>query len=109
MFIRIAVAEITPATLAFGRTAIAALLLLPIALLLVDLRPVLKRWRWLLVFAAVEVGLPWVLIGSAEERVTSSLAGLLVAGVPLVGTVFAAGMLALGLAALIAWLRRPPT
>src|SRR5205807_7505917 len=90
LFIRIAVAEITPATLAFGRTAIAALLLLPIALLLVDLRPVLKRWRWLLVFAAVEVGLPWVLIGSAEERVTSSLTGLLVAGVPLVGTVFAA-------------------
>jgi drug/metabolite transporter (DMT)-like permease len=90
LFIRIAVAEISPATLAFGRTAIAALLLLPVALLSVDLRPVLERWRWLLVFAAVEIGLPWVLIGSAEQRVSSSLTGLLVAGVPLVGTVFAA-------------------
>ena len=37
-----------------------------------------------------EIGLPWVLLASAEQRVTSSLAGLLVAGVPLVGTVVAA-------------------
>jgi drug/metabolite transporter (DMT)-like permease len=41
-------------------------------------------------FAVVEVGVPWVLLGNAEQHVTSSLAGLLVAGVPLVGTVVAA-------------------
>jgi drug/metabolite transporter (DMT)-like permease len=90
MFIRIAVAEISPATLVFARTSIAALLLLPIALLRSDLRPVLERWRWVVAFAVVEVGLPWVLLGNAEQHVTSSLAGLLVAGVPLVGTVVAA-------------------
>jgi drug/metabolite transporter (DMT)-like permease len=90
MFIRIAVAEISPATLVFARTAIAALVLLPIALLRFDLRPVLQRWRWVVAFAVVEVGVPWVLLGNAEQHVTSSLAGLLVAGVPLVGTVVAA-------------------
>jgi drug/metabolite transporter (DMT)-like permease len=90
MFIRIAVAEISPATLVFARTSIAALVLLPIALLRSDLRPVLERWRWVVAFAVVEVGLPWVLLGNAEQHVTSSLAGLLVAGVPLVGTVVAA-------------------
>jgi drug/metabolite transporter (DMT)-like permease len=90
MFIRIAVAEISPATLVFARTSIAALVLLPIALLRFDLRPVLERWRWVVAFAVVEVGVPWVLLGNAEQHVTSSLAGLLVAGVPLVGTVVAA-------------------
>jgi drug/metabolite transporter (DMT)-like permease len=90
LFIRVAVAEISPATLVFARTGIAAVLLLPIAFLRIDLRPVLERWRWVVAFAVVEVGLPWVLLGSAEQHVTSSLAGLLVAGVPLVGTVVAA-------------------
>lgn len=89
LFIRIAVAEISPATLVFARTAIAAAILLPIALLRTDLRPVLRRWRWVVAFAAVEVAIPWVLLGSAEQRISSSLAGLLVAGVPLVGTIFA--------------------
>ena len=85
LFIRVAVGEITPATLVFARTAIAAAILLPIALLRVDLRPVLRRWRWVVAFAAVEIAVPWVLLGSAEQHISSSLAGLLVAGVPLVG------------------------
>jgi drug/metabolite transporter (DMT)-like permease len=89
LFIRIAVADISPATLVFARTSIAAAILLPIAFLRVDFGPVLARWRWVVAFAAVEVGGPWVLLGSAEQHVTSSLAGLLVAGVPLVGTMFA--------------------
>jgi drug/metabolite transporter (DMT)-like permease len=84
-FIRIAVAEVTPATLVFARTAIAALILLPIALTRVDLRAVLRRWRWVVAFAGVEIAVPWVLLGSAEQHISSSLAGLLVAGVPLVG------------------------
>ena len=81
--------EITPATLVFGRTVIAAAILLPIALLRVDLRPVLRRWRWVVAFAAVEIAIPWVLLGNAEQHVSSSLAGLVVAGVPLVGTAIA--------------------
>jgi drug/metabolite transporter (DMT)-like permease len=89
LFIRVAVDEISPATLVFARTTIAALVLLPIAFLRFDVRLVLRHWRWVAAFAVVEVGIPWVLLGSAEQHVTSSLAGLLVAGVPLVGTVLA--------------------
>ena len=89
LFIRIAVDEISPATLVLFRTGIASLLLLPLALSRVDLRPVLARWRWLLAFAGIEIALPWVLLGSAEQHLTSSLTGLLIAGVPLVGTVTA--------------------
>lgn len=89
LFIRVAVDEISPAMLVFVRTAIGTAILLPIALLRVDLRPVLRRWRWLVAFAAVEVAGPWVLLGSAEQHISSSLAGLLAAGVPLVGTAIA--------------------
>ena len=88
-FIRIAVGEVTPATLVFGRTAIAAAILMPIAVTRVDLRAVLRRWRWVAAFAVAEIAIPWVLLASAEQRVSSSLAGLLVAGVPLVGSVMA--------------------
>lgn len=89
LFIRIAVDEMSPATLVLARTTIGAAILLPIALLRVDLRPVLRRWRWIVAFAAVEIAIPWVLLGSAEQHISSSLAGLLVAGVPLVGTAIA--------------------
>ena len=89
LFIRIAVGEVTPATLVFGRTAIAAAILLPVALSRTDLRPVLARWRWLVAFAAIEIAIPWVALGSAEQHISSSLAGLLIAGVPLVGAAIA--------------------
>ncbi len=89
LFIRIAVEEISPAMLVFARTGIATVILLPIALARTDMRVILARWRWLAVFAAVEIGGPWLLLGSAEQKVTSSLAALLLAGVPLIGTVIA--------------------
>lgn len=89
LFIRVAVAEISPAALVLARTALAAAILLPIALVRVDLRPVLARWRWVVAFAAVEIAVPWVMLGSAEQHLSSSLTGLLIAGVPLVGTVLA--------------------
>ena len=89
LFIRIAVAEITPATLVLWRTAIAAAILLPIAIARVDLRTVVARWPWVVAFAAIEIAIPWVALGSAELHLSSSLTGLLIAGVPLVGSVFA--------------------
>ena len=89
LFIRIAVAEITPATLVFLRTSVATVILLPLALWRVDLRAVLVHWRWIAVFAAIEIAIPWVLLGSAEQHLSSSLTALLIAATPLIGTVFA--------------------
>jgi drug/metabolite transporter (DMT)-like permease len=89
LFIRIAVAEVSPAFLVMARTGIAAAILLPIALLSTDLRPVLARWRWLIAFATIEIAIPWVLLASAEQKVSSSLAALVIAGVPLVGVAIA--------------------
>lgn len=85
LLIRVAVREVSPAFLVFARTGLAALMLMPLAARRGELRAVLPRWRGLLLFAAVEIAVPWVLLSRAEERLTSSLTGLLIAAVPLVG------------------------
>jgi drug/metabolite transporter (DMT)-like permease len=89
LMIRVAVRELTPATLVFARTGLAAVLLLPIAARRKELRGLLPHWKPLLLFAAIEIGAPWLLLASAEEHLTSSLTGLLIAAVPLIGAVVA--------------------
>ncbi len=92
LFIRIAVAELHPAVLVFARTGVAALILLPIALARDELRGLVRSWIPLVAFAAVEVGIPWLALASAEQRISSSLAGLLISAVPLVGVVIATAL-----------------
>lgn len=87
LLIRIAVADIDPLMVAFGRTSIGALLLLPIALRTGVLAPAFRQWKPLLLFTLVEITGPWLLLGHAETRLTSSTAGLLIAVVPLIGAV----------------------
>jgi drug/metabolite transporter (DMT)-like permease len=84
LLIKVAVGELEPTTLVLGRTGIGAALLLPVAFARGQVRPVLARWRPLLAFAVVEMAVPWVLLGFAEQRLSSSLTGLLLAAVPLV-------------------------
>ena len=85
LLIKVAVGSFSPATVVFMRTAIGALVLLPITAARGELTPVLRHWRALLLFTVIEVTGPWFLLSDAERRLTSSLSGLLVAAVPLVG------------------------
>jgi len=91
-FIRIAVREVEPATLISLRTALASLILLPIAL---------RRKKWqslrghlpaIVFYSAFEMGIPWLLLTNAEKKVTSSFAGLLIAAVPLVAAAMSAAL-----------------
>lgn len=91
LFIRIAVHEISPAVLVFARTAVAAVILVPIALTRGGLRGIGDRWPWIGVFAVVEVGVPWLALSTAETQISSALAGLLISAVPLVSLLIALG------------------
>jgi len=91
LFIRIAVHEISPATLVAVRTGVAALILLPIAFTRGGLRGIGKAWPWIIVFSAVEVGGPWFALSSAEQQISSALAGLLISAVPLVTLIIGIG------------------
>jgi drug/metabolite transporter (DMT)-like permease len=83
LFIKIAVEEISPSLLAWSRLALAAMVLLPVAWKLGALGGLRERWRILTVFAAVEMAVPWPLLGFGEVHISSSLAAILVATVPL--------------------------
>jgi drug/metabolite transporter (DMT)-like permease len=83
LFIRIAVESVDPGTLVFLRTALASIVLLPIALARREVRQVLAHWKPLAVFTVIEIMVPWLLLGHAEQRLSSSLTGLLLAGIPL--------------------------
>jgi drug/metabolite transporter (DMT)-like permease len=90
LMIRVAVREVSPSTLVLCRTALAALVLLPLAAARGELAPLSRRLLPLAVFAGVEIAVPWIALGSAERQLSSSLTGLLIAAVPLVGVVIAA-------------------
>lgn len=90
LLIKVAVAELAPSTLVLARTGLAALLLAPVAAVRGELRPLLGRWRPLLTYTAVELCIPWYFLAVAEQTLSSSLTGLLIASVPLVGAVLVA-------------------
>ena len=90
LLIRIAVESVDPIVIAFGRTLIGALLLLPVAVHRKALAPAFRRWPALVAFTLVEISGPWWLIGYAETRLNSSTTGLLLAMVPLFAAVIVA-------------------
>ena len=87
LLIKIAIGELTPASLVLLRTAIGAALLLPVAAARGWLAPLIPYWRWVLVYTIVEVSLPWFLLADGERRLSSSFTGLLIAAVPLIAAV----------------------
>ncbi len=89
LLIKIAVEELDPATVVLARSAVGALALLPLALFRKQVAPVLRRWKPLLAYTLVEIVVPWYFLSSAETRLPSSTAGLLIAAVPLVGVAVA--------------------
>jgi drug/metabolite transporter (DMT)-like permease len=89
LLIKVAVDEVAPSTMVLGRTAIAAVLLLPVALARGQVRALLPRWKPLALFAIIEICVPWLMLGFAEQQISSSLTGLLIAAVPLVGALLA--------------------
>ena len=89
LFIRIAVREVDPPLLVFIRTAGGALLLAPFVVRRGALSPLRRHWKPLVLYACAELAVPWLLLFNAERHLSSSLAGLLVAAVPIVGAVLA--------------------
>ncbi|WP_448006229.1 DMT family transporter [Agromyces bauzanensis] len=92
LFIKVAVSELEPAMVVLGRSALAAILLLPLAFFRREVWQVVRRWRPMLAYTLVEIVIPWYFLSSAEQRLPSSTAGLLLATVPLAGVAIAFAM-----------------
>lgn len=83
LFIKLAVEEVPPAFVAWGRVVIGAAILLPWAWragLLAGLR---GRMRWALLWGLTEIAIPFPLIAFGEQHVSSSLTAILIASAPL--------------------------
>jgi drug/metabolite transporter (DMT)-like permease len=89
LLIKVAVGGVAPPVLVLARVAIGAALLLPLAFRRNEVRPLLPHWRWIMLFAVVEIITPWLLLSEAETRLASSLSGLLIASVPIIVAVLA--------------------
>lgn len=88
-FIKLAGHELSPVWVAWGRLVCASLLLVPIAAHRGALRGLGRHLHWLLLFALIELVGPFYLIALGEQYISSSLAGILLAGVPLVVVIVA--------------------
>jgi drug/metabolite transporter (DMT)-like permease len=89
LLIKVADGGVPVPVLVFARVTAGAAILLPIALRRGQVAVLRRHWRWLLVFACVEMILPWAFLSDAERRLSSSMSGLLIASVPILGLVLA--------------------
>jgi drug/metabolite transporter (DMT)-like permease len=89
LLIKVAVGEVAVPVVVFARTALGALILLPLALRSGQLGVLRRHWRPLVAFATLEMIVPWGLLSQAERNLPSSLAGLLIAAVPIISVVVA--------------------
>lgn len=92
LFIKVAVDPdngFTPAIVVCLRTAIGAAILIPWAMRQKSLGSAIRGIKYVLPYAFLEMIGPWILIGTAEQKISSGLAGLLIASVPIWATIFA--------------------
>jgi drug/metabolite transporter (DMT)-like permease len=92
LFIKIAVDDgVPPAFVAWARVVLAAVVLVALAWRAGTLRSLRGggRWRWLAVYAVLEVSLPFPLIAFGETRVSSSTTAIVIATVPLIAALLA--------------------
>lgn len=82
-FIKLALVDISPVCVAWGRITLGALVLIPVAWHRGVLRPALRHKAALVAFALTELVVPFSMISIAERSLTSSLTGVLIATVPL--------------------------
>jgi drug/metabolite transporter (DMT)-like permease len=86
LFIKVAVDEengYAPAIVVFGRVLIGAAILIPLAIKDRSIFAAFRGIKYVAFYALLEMVIPWILIGTAEQKISSGLAGLLIASVPI--------------------------
>lgn len=89
LLIKVAVEYVEPTFVVFARVALGAAVLVPIVLARRQFGLLRGRWHWVFAFAIVEITFTFLALTWAEQRISSSLAALLIAAVPIVGAILA--------------------
>ncbi|MFI8931376.1 DMT family transporter [Streptomyces sp. NPDC053474] len=83
LLIKVALADYPPASVAWLRCLVATAALCALSLRRSLLRWLRRRWRAVLTLALAQITVPFLAIATGEQRVTSSVAGVLIATEPL--------------------------
>ena len=89
LLIKIGGRDLSPPMIAFGRIALGAAVLVPLALRARALRGLAGLWPMILAVSIAQVAAPFILIALGEEEISSSLAGILVASAPIFTAILA--------------------
>ena len=92
LLIKVGVESLSPFVVVFARVFIGAAILLPIAFFTGQLSKLKGHWRWVFIFAIVEMTFTFLALTWAEQRISSSLAALLISTVPLTAAIIARAM-----------------
>ena len=92
LMIRVAMVEVSPAVMVFTRLVLGSALLLPWAMRQGALGVIKTHWKPIMLFGLIEMAFPWAAIGFAEQKISSSLAALLIATVPMINGLIAKQM-----------------
>ena len=82
-FIKLALQDLSPVCIAWGRITLAAIVLVPIAWRRGSLQKAFAHKTAVTAFAVAELVIPFSLIAMGEQWISSSLTGILIATVPL--------------------------
>ncbi len=89
LLIKIGGRDLSPPMIAFGRIALGAAVLVPLALRAGALRDLGGLWGVIVVVSVAQIAAPFLLIALGEEEISSSLAGILVASAPIFTAILA--------------------
>ena len=87
LLMKVAVEDFPPAAVVAGRTLIGATILIPIAIYRKKFNGAVLGFKFVAFYALLEMIGPWILITTAEQKISSGLAGLLVSTVPIFATI----------------------
>ena len=83
LLMKVAVEEIPPSAIVAGRTLIGAAILIPVALYRKTFKGAFLGFKFVAFYALLEMIGPWILISTAQKKIDSGLAGLLISTVPI--------------------------
>jgi drug/metabolite transporter (DMT)-like permease len=83
LLMKVAVEDFPPAAVVAGRTLIGASILIPVAVYRKKFKGAVLGFKFVAFYALMEMIGPWILITTAEQKINSGLAGLLVSTVPI--------------------------
>jgi len=87
LLMKVAVEDFPPAAIVAGRTLIGAAILIPVAVYRKKFNGAVLGFRFVALYALMEMIGPWILISTAEKKIDTGLAGLLISTVPIFSTI----------------------